>query len=177
MSLNSFCWLITFWLYYTWWEVKPKLKEASTTIDCQAVWLWRTNLRPAICVACAWYVIPTLPVTPAQLMRPGIGWNVSCTLGDCLTSRPEGRSQPRELWFLVYSCACKHFIMDWGEDKSTRFILQGWGLLWQPSGTTLCGAVALHAKDRISPSDRVWGQAAMQLLLTVAIVTGQAVPS
>ena len=47
---------------------------------------------------------PYLPVTPAQLMRPGIGQNVSCTLGDCLTSRPEGHSWPRELWFSIYSC-------------------------------------------------------------------------
>ena len=41
--------------------------------------------------------------TPAQLMRPGIGRNASYALGDCLTSRPEGRSRPRELWFLIYS--------------------------------------------------------------------------
>ena len=55
---------------------------------------------PAICVACARRDIPTLPVTPAQLMRPGIGQTyTSCPLGDCQTSRPEGRSQPRELWF------------------------------------------------------------------------------
>ena len=40
----------------------------------------------------------------AQLMRPGIGRNASCAVGDCLTSRPKGRSQPRELWFLIYSC-------------------------------------------------------------------------
>ena len=30
--------------------------------------------------------------------------NASCALGDCLTSRPEGCSQPRELWFSIYSC-------------------------------------------------------------------------
>ena len=45
---------------------------------------------------------PTLPVTPAQLMRPGIGQKSSCTLGDCLTSRPEGCSRPSELWFSIY---------------------------------------------------------------------------
>ena len=56
-------------------------------------------LRPAICVACAWHVTPTLPVAPAQLMRPGIGRNASCAMGDWLTSRPKGCSQPRELWF------------------------------------------------------------------------------
>ena len=43
-----------------------------------------------------------------MLMRPGIGRNVSCALGDCLTSRPEGRSQPRELWFSIYSCTHVH---------------------------------------------------------------------
>ena len=47
-----------------------------------------------------------VPVTPAQLMRPGIGRNASCASGDCLTSRPKGRSQPRELWFSIYSCTC-----------------------------------------------------------------------
>ena len=31
---------------------------------------------------CAWDSSPHLPVTPVQLMRPGIGWNASCTLGD-----------------------------------------------------------------------------------------------
>ena len=38
-------------------------------------------------------------VTPAQLMRPGIGRNTSCAVSDWLTSRPGGCSQPRELWF------------------------------------------------------------------------------
>ena len=37
-------------------------------------------------------------------MRPGIGRNASCALGDCLPSRPKGRSWPRELWFSIYSC-------------------------------------------------------------------------
>ena len=31
---------------------------------------------------CAWDGSPHLPVTPAQLMRPGIGWNASCAMGD-----------------------------------------------------------------------------------------------
>ena len=39
-------------------------------------------------------------------MRPGIGWNVSCTVGDCLTSRPKGRSWPRVLWFSISSRTC-----------------------------------------------------------------------
>ena len=38
-------------------------------------------------------------VTPAQLMRPGIGRNASCAMSDWLTSRPGGCLQPRELWF------------------------------------------------------------------------------
>ena len=46
--------------------------------------------------------MPTLLVTPVQLMRPGIGQNMSCTLGDCLTSRLEGCLQPRKLWFSMY---------------------------------------------------------------------------
>ena len=37
-------------------------------------------------------------------MTPGIGRNASCALGDYLTSRPEGRSRPRELWFSIYLC-------------------------------------------------------------------------
>lgn len=38
------------------------------------------------------------PVTPAQLMRLGLA-NVSCALGYCSKSGPEGHSQLRELWF------------------------------------------------------------------------------
>ena len=49
-------------------------------------------------------MLPTLPLTPAQLMRPGIGQDVSYILGDFLSSRPEGRSRPRELWFSVHAC-------------------------------------------------------------------------
>ena len=32
----------------------------------------------------------------------------TCTVhvGDCLISRPKGRSRPRELWFSIYSCTC-----------------------------------------------------------------------
>ena len=30
---------------------------------------------------------------------------MSCTVGDCLISRPKGRSRPRELWFSIYSCS------------------------------------------------------------------------
>ena len=45
------------------------------------------SIRPAICVLRAWRKTPTLPVTPVQLKRPGIGRNASCALGDCSTSR------------------------------------------------------------------------------------------
>ena len=41
-----------------------------------------TLLRPDISVTCAWHIIRPLPVTPAQLMTPGIGRNASCALGD-----------------------------------------------------------------------------------------------
>jgi len=63
------------------------------------------DLRP---VMCAWCVMPTLLVTPVQLVhseqvRPGIGQNESCALDDCSTSRPEGHSQPRELWIYSYT--------------------------------------------------------------------------
>ena len=34
------------------------------------------NVRPAIWVACARCVIPTLPVTPSELMTPGMGYSV-----------------------------------------------------------------------------------------------------
>ena len=53
------------------------------TCDCE-------DLRPAICVARAWHAIPTLPVTPVQLVRPGIGWNASCTLGGLRATRGLG---------------------------------------------------------------------------------------
>ena len=46
------------------------------------------SIRPAMCVIRAWCKTPTLPVTPAQLKRPGIGRNASCALSDCSTSRP-----------------------------------------------------------------------------------------
>ena len=37
-------------------------------------------------------------------MRPGIDRSTSYASGDCLTSRPKGHSQPRELWLSIYSC-------------------------------------------------------------------------
>ena len=37
----------------------------------------------------------------------GIGKNVSCTLGDSLSSNVRADyEQPRELWFSIYSCMC-----------------------------------------------------------------------
>ena len=57
-------------------------------------------------VAGARRVIHILPVTSAQWMRPGIGQNMSCSLGNCLTFRNEGHSWPRKLWFSIYSCTC-----------------------------------------------------------------------
>ena len=64
--------------------------------------------------------IPTLPVTPAQLMRPGIGRNASCAVGDCLTSRPKGRSQPGELCFSISS------LYSTGSSPDLPPVVQGW---------------------------------------------------
>ena len=49
------------------------------------------SIRPAICVTktctcTCMHKTPTLLVTPVQLMRPGIGRNTSCALGDCFTA-------------------------------------------------------------------------------------------
>ena len=47
--------------------------------------------------------------TPSHPSAADEAWywqNTSCTLGDCLTSRPEGCSQPRELWFSIYIHIC-----------------------------------------------------------------------
>ena len=41
------------------------------------------------------------PGHSVKLMRPGIDQNA---LGDYLTSGPEGRLRPKELWFSIYSC-------------------------------------------------------------------------
>ena len=46
------------------------------------------NKASHLCYIHAWHKTPTLPVTPAQLKRPGIGRNASCALCDCSTSRP-----------------------------------------------------------------------------------------
>ena len=56
------------------------------------------SIRPAICVIRAWCKTPTLPVTPAQLKRPGIGRNAHWVI--VLHLGFEGCSQPRELWFV-----------------------------------------------------------------------------
>ena len=60
-------------------------------------------LPVSTCICTYMYVVPTFLVTPAQLMRPGIGRNTSCALGDCIpcTCRPE------EVWFLgSFMTAC-----------------------------------------------------------------------
>ena len=72
-------------------------------------------MEHVICIQYITYMHSDLhvQVTPAQLMRPGIGQNASCAVGDCLTSRPKGRLRPRELWFSIYSCSghctCSNF--------------------------------------------------------------------
>ena len=55
-------------------------------------------------------------------MRPGIGQNTACALGDCLTSRPKGCLWPRELWFLI--CIVNSMI---------ESVI--WGLIAQVTGT------------------------------------------
>lgn len=42
--------------------------------------------------------------------RPDIGWNVYYAEGDCLASRPDGHSRPRELWFSIYSCGYMYYM-------------------------------------------------------------------
>ena len=70
--------------------MKFKLTTRATKLcDCE-------DLRPAICVARAY----RHSVTPAQLMRPGIGRNASCAW---VTVEHSGL-RPRELWFSIYSC-------------------------------------------------------------------------
>ena len=58
---------------------------------------------------------PHLPVTPAQLMRPGIGRNTSCAVGDFVQD-PDLRPRPaiQTCLFLfrrcsLLHCSCKHF--------------------------------------------------------------------
>ena len=70
-------------------------------------------------------------------MRPGIGRNTSCASGDCLTSRPEGRSWPRKLWFSIYSCACVHFpYFSTDGSETTSCLCDHPGLLpWSPRET------------------------------------------
>ena len=58
-------------------------------------------------------------------MRPGIGRNVSCALGDCFTSRPKSRLWSRELWFSIYSCTYVYIhihvgVHVWPEEKNTQ---------------------------------------------------------
>ena len=53
-------------------------------------------------------------------MRPGIGRNASCTLGDCFTSRLKGRSWPRELWLSIhYLGLLPVWAGDWGGGQET----------------------------------------------------------
>ena len=82
------------------------LYALHVTDDVPCTHLHKHSIAHYICYTMthAWRVIPTLLVTPVQLMRPGIGWNTSYTLG-CLTSRPNGPLQPKELWFLIFLCA------------------------------------------------------------------------
>ena len=72
----------------------------TCTCTCKASHLY------CMCMTCSM-------VTPAQLMRPGIGRNTSCTLiSDWLTCRPVSCSQSRELLFtdsLMYIPSLENF--------------------------------------------------------------------
>ena len=68
--------------------------ESPSIFQEQHFWCWsycsRWVLMPMyshLTAFCACNSSPHLPVTPAQLMRPGIGWNMSCTVGDCAYCR------------------------------------------------------------------------------------------
>ena len=83
----------------------------STKDNCtkrQCFWGVSTTfwIRPAILTAfCAWDSSPHLPVTPAQLMRPGIGRNMSCAVGDFAQHLSLFL---REMWVVDRSCTSLH---------------------------------------------------------------------
>jgi hypothetical protein len=56
-----------------------EMRESFVENDYQCQ---ETSLRPDISVTRAEHVICPLLVTPAQLMKPGIGRNTSCALDD-----------------------------------------------------------------------------------------------
>ena len=58
---------------HVWKFKRRRLQRASTGL---------LNKASHLTAFCAWDSSLHLPVTPAQLMRPGIGWNTSCALGD-----------------------------------------------------------------------------------------------
>jgi len=65
----------------------PELCDLLHSVQHYSFRTWYCCWRPAICVACVWDVILIFSVIPAYLIRPGIGWNASYTLGDLMTSR------------------------------------------------------------------------------------------
>jgi len=63
------------------------------------------ELRPAICVAHAWYVNTHILGHPRAADEFGISIRCTCNRS---TARPERHVWPRELWFSIYSCSLKH---------------------------------------------------------------------
>ena len=65
-----------------------KMKDTCTKDSCikrQCFWGASTDLLDKashLIVFCPWDSSPYLPVTPAQVIRPGIGRNASCTVGN-----------------------------------------------------------------------------------------------
>ena len=54
---------------------------------------------------CVWDSSPNLPVTPVQLMKPGIGRNASCPVGDCTWHLGQfflGKYMVRWMFMLIY---------------------------------------------------------------------------
>ena len=71
------------------------------------------------------YILNMYMRNNCTLMRPGIGRNVSCTLGDYLSSRPEGNSWPRlgSQSIHVYLHVCTHTIAE-VEYQATLYMIK-----------------------------------------------------
>ena len=77
---------------------KKALEEAAQKVHVQDVHV-------------AWYMCTHTPDHPSIADGAWYWPKHTCTLGDCLASRPEGYLRPRELWFLIYSCTMVYMHM------------------------------------------------------------------
>ena len=95
----------------------------------QQMWKYSVHFCSSgvVCVVCVGCVMWDYH-TPGHPSVSDEARNVSCALGDCLTCRPESRSQPGELWFLFYSWTCnwRHHIRirkkEQGEEERGRLL-------------------------------------------------------